>query len=330
MRLAILRAAFFRATSCVFIFIASTLGTDRLDAAITYLNGVGVPTLFDTIVIGDFNDESSQGWIASEDFSSSAGNDFRFRFYGPDDFSLSNRFTALNEAGTGSDPYIQLKLSDSPLLGVPDQFTVGTLPGQFDIISFELHFLLYPGAITSGGAGSELVWGDQFFLNDTGPPARAVFYDNDGGVTAAGQGDTALAFGASPGELGDGGIHNITIQRLPGDEGYGDVFDSVRIDPIGDGSISVGTVFGIHSVTLSRSNGAPTGTPNGDWDNDGNIDGADFLLWQRLDGTAAELAAWQANFDGPPVGTARAVPEPGSIVLFGLAVVWVAIRRCRY
>jgi len=295
--------------------IASTLGTDRLDAAITYLNGVGAPTLFDSIVIGDFNDETSQGWIASEDFSDvgDGAEDFRFRFYGPDDFSLSNRFTALNEAGTGSDPYIQLKLSDSPLAGVPDQFTVGTLPGQYDIISFELHFLLYPGTITSGGTGSELVWGDQFFLGGTSPPARAVFYDNDGGVTAASQGDTALAFGASQGELGNGGIHTITIQRLPGDEGFGSVFDTVRIDPIGDGPISVGTIFGIHNVTLSRSNGAPTGASNGDWDNDGDLDGADFLLWQRLDGTGATLAAW-----------------PGSIVLFGLAAALVATRRRRF
>jgi len=343
MRLAILRATFFRATWCVSIFIASTLGTDRLDAAITYINGVGAPTLFDSIVIGNFNDQSSQGWIASEDFSSSEEfgfgvEDFFFRleseFGDPDeDYSLANDFpTAINEAGTSSDPYIQLKLTDSPLAGVPDSFTVGVLPGQFDIISFDLRFENFSLPFISGDAGSELVRGDQFFLGGTSPPDRVVFLDNNGGVTAASQGDIALAFGNGPGELGQslvgGEFSNVIIHRLPGDEGFGDVFDSIRIDPIGDDPTSVGTLFSIDNVMLSRSSGEPTGAPNGDWDNDDDLDGADFLLWQRLDGTPATLAAWEANYGGAPLGTVRAVPEPGSIVLFGLAVALIATRRC--
>ena len=72
-------------------------------------------------------------------------------------------------------------------------------------------------------------------------------------------------------------------------------------------------------------------TPSADFDRDGNIDGQDFLIWQRgfsaaapsqssgdanFDGAVdgADLEAWQMNYPGV-VAAARTVPEPGSIPL---------------
>jgi len=54
----------------------------------------------------------------------------------------------------------------------------------------------------------------------------------------------------------------------------------------------------------------------GDFDDDGDVDGADFLEWQRNDGTAAGLALWESTFGTfSSSETLRVIPEPASIVL---------------
>jgi hypothetical protein len=89
---------------------------------------------------------------------------------------------------------------------------------------------------------------------------------------------------------------------------------------------------------------------NSDFDNDGDVDGADFLTWQANLGAtgvapgnkstgdangdgnvdAADLGIWQAHFGLPPsIGAAGAVPEPGAWALaaLGLAAAGAARRR---
>lgn len=86
---------------------------------------------------------------------------------------------------------------------------------------------------------------------------------------------------------------------------------------------------------------------NGDFDGDGDVDGADFLTWQRGlgltgqpdattgdadddgDVDAADLALWQSHFGGAPaVAAIGAVPEPASLAL--LAAGGVAIGAIRW
>jgi hypothetical protein len=58
-------------------------------------------------------------------------------------------------------------------------------------------------------------------------------------------------------------------------------------------------------------------TSSGDFDNDGDVDGRDFLLWQRNQ-SVGNLSDWQANYGFEPgmlTSTSTAVPEPGSISL---------------
>ncbi len=67
------------------------------------------------------------------------------------------------------------------------------------------------------------------------------------------------------------------------------------------------------------------GATDGDFDNDGDVDGADFLLWQRGGSpngpTAGDLAVWQSDYGTSPSASAvTVVPEPGSIMLLGLAL----------
>jgi len=98
----------------------------------------------------------------------------------------------------------------------------------------------------------------------------------------------------------------------------------------------------IRSLEISGGVTAPTG----DFDNDGDTDGRDFLAWQRGVGTtsgatraqgdsngdgdvdAGDLATWKAQF-GTAVAAAEGVPEPICSVLLitGMMGLWGAIRR---
>ena len=59
---------------------------------------------------------------------------------------------------------------------------------------------------------------------------------------------------------------------------------------------------------------ASVGQP-GDFDTDTDVDGADFLLWQR-DQAVGDLSVWQTNYGaGNSVANFSAVPEPSSLAL---------------
>jgi hypothetical protein len=80
---------------------------------------------------------------------------------------------------------------------------------------------------------------------------------------------------------------------------------------------------------------APAAGDDADFDGDSDVDGEDFLIWQRgLGGAAtpangnangdaavngADLAIWQAQFGPAAVAAVGAVPEPAAATLFGLA-----------
>jgi hypothetical protein len=72
------------------------------------------------------------------------------------------------------------------------------------------------------------------------------------------------------------------------------------------------------------------GTP-GDFDEDGDVDGRDFLVWQRGESpmplSAGDLAEWQANY-GPPAAAIFAVPEP-TTGLLGMACGMIGFLRRR-
>ncbi len=58
----------------------------------------------------------------------------------------------------------------------------------------------------------------------------------------------------------------------------------------------------------------------GDFDLDGDVDGRDFLIWQR-NPSAGNLAIWQANYGLPPlIAASNNVPEPSSWLLLSIAV----------
>jgi hypothetical protein len=76
---------------------------------------------------------------------------------------------------------------------------------------------------------------------------------------------------------------------------------------------------------------------DGDYDGDEDVDGNDYLVWQRGESPnsldPADLATWQANFGLPAAGPAfSAVPEPACLLLtsiagLGLLAVGRAVNR---
>jgi hypothetical protein len=70
---------------------------------------------------------------------------------------------------------------------------------------------------------------------------------------------------------------------------------------------------------------------SGDFDFDDDVDGADFLIWQR-DPSAGDRADWQANFGHAPATSVAAVPEPASallgLLIFAGLMGWGRAWRC--
>ena len=93
---------------------------------------------------------------------------------------------------------------------------------------------------------------------------------------------------------------------------------------------------------LATANATPLDTTNpggvpiagtsaaGDFDADGDIDGADFLKWQREMGDANSLGLWESGFGSSARAVAQAVPEPSTGLLLVLATSLLgSVRDCK-
>jgi hypothetical protein len=68
-----------------------------------------------------------------------------------------------------------------------------------------------------------------------------------------------------------------------------------------------------------------------DFDLDGDVDGRDFMEWQRGESptpfSSSDLAEWQNNYGAGSLSTATAVPEPTNAMLATLVVMGIVLRR---
>ncbi len=124
-------------------------------------------------------------------------------------------------------------------------------------------------------------------------------------------------------DLNDAGFGGLNNSNMPNQWWYGWI--GIRIDNEAD---ATGTVTGwAYETTMGMAiEAGDVGTPigqEGDFDGDHDVDGNDFLIWQRGNSPnpfpSGDLNLWQTNFGaGPLVANATAVPEPGSLLLSAL------------
>jgi len=226
---------------------------------------------------------------------------------------------------------VAIRLEDNTTLTV-DPLSVLDFNNQIDLNGLTLdttggggtvninHSVVGGGSITAssvlGTAGATGIGGS---LSSTGTLAIDLGadttdrFDVTGAATISGVLDVVLELGFTP-------TSNITVLTassvdttglsLNDPSGFFSGFDS-----------SSGT-----SIVLQLAAATP-----GDFDGDGDVDGNDFLEWQRTDGTPGGSADWQANYStGALAGAVTAVPEPTSatILLLG-ALAWMGRGRRR-
>jgi hypothetical protein len=67
----------------------------------------------------------------------------------------------------------------------------------------------------------------------------------------------------------------------------------------------------------------------GDFDSDGDVDGRDFLMWQRGGSpnplSSGDLALWQEQYDAGSLGAVTAVPEPNThwLLVMSAGLLWL-------
>ena len=77
-----------------------------------------------------------------------------------------------------------------------------------------------------------------------------------------------------------------------------------------------------------------TGPDPGDFDSDGDVDGADFLAWQRGNSpnplSASDLAEWESNYGAGagPLSASTSVPEPSTGLMLLLCLATVGMFFC--
>jgi hypothetical protein len=115
-----------------------------------------------------------------------------------------------------------------------------------------------------------------------------------------------------------------------------DIYLDIQFTAWGVGSPAGGS-FAYHRAAI---------TPSADFDRDGDVDGRDFLTWQRnyglaevlqfegdadFDGvvTADDLAVWQESYTAP-LTAINSVPEPAGLLLVGMAIAAGMFARNRY
>jgi hypothetical protein len=206
---------------------------------------------------------------------------------------------------------------------------------------------VFAGAFTGSGGSSG--GGDIFFLGDLRPgnsPARVNFENSIsfsattsleielGGLTPGAQFDMLEISGAATLD----GILDVSLingfapalgnsfEILRAEGGIFGAFSDVMLPELATGLLW-NVVYSNFSVLLQVMPGLV-----GDYNQNGTVDAADYVVWRKTDGSQAGYELWRTNF-GRSVGSGSslsgAVPEPGSSSLVLAAAVGLRLSQRR-
>jgi hypothetical protein len=206
------------------------------------------------------------------------------------------------------------------------------------------------GALSPGGdgAGSLAVTGNLSLINmgNLAIELSGTGFGQFDSLNISGQATLSGLLSIKVFDTGQGGTYSPvlgdTFEILTAGGGVSGVFD-VDVRTAIAGGLDLEAVYGLSSVEL-----LVVSALDGDYNNDGKVDAADYVVWRKYDGTtnrlpndpnggtigAAQFGTWRANFGASlpsPASPGATVPEPaGAMLLAGmLAIVSFRARRCR-
>lgn len=271
--------------------------------------GASDMTLNSTIVANDFLfgvDEAGQ----------------TFTFEATADITLNtNYFVAFNEGD------VTVDIQGGALLSIGSNFLLGQYDGKnngSDFMNDNDITVTIAGLVDVNGA---TILGDKYGLDNTGTPnplTTSELVDVLLDVTTGTLRTSNILFAPS-GDLTTylatntvAGNENTMGVRV-GDEGLivivGSDSTGSMNNLISQGLLYTDSGIGSLQVTYNGIDTLVQVTLDGDFNDDGNVDGADFLVWQA-DTSIGSLSDWEKNFGYvSPALAAATVPEPGSLTL---------------
>jgi hypothetical protein len=174
-------------------------------------------------------------------------------------------------------------------------------------ISWNPEVLTVTGNYTQGSAAT-------LELNLLSPSQHDVL-DIGGTADLAGTLKITLAVGAPVPQVGD--VFDL-LNFASASGGFG-TLDLPALDP--------GSMWNTSELLTTGAISVVAALP-GDFDFDGDVDGRDFLVWQR-DPSVGDLADWQTHYGEGLMSAVKAVPEPVGLALAAMASVIVACSRKR-
>jgi hypothetical protein len=174
---------------------------------------------------------------------------------------------------------------------------------------------------------SYLAGGQVRFMNDAG---TLVYWS----VSWGGTGFTGSTSGTSDNDS-NGNFGPPVNMALPSTSLQALLFDGAAGDPsttnLADYILTPGAATFINNAGTSFTLIAPP-EPTGDFDGDGDVDGRDFLKWQRGESpdelSVADLQLWQEQYGTSGLAAdVNAIPEPGALA--GIALCGIGAMLCR-
>jgi hypothetical protein len=267
-------------------------------------------------------------------------------------------------AGAGGSATLEI---ESGWLHVEDAVVIGENPAATSVLNLRGGLLRAP-ILRRGAGGAFNFTGGILHANDI-----EFSLENQGGTLALGEsigqtrvmGDLALTAGTLEIELAPNGVSDLLVV-----DGAAILGGHLQLDPIAGFTPSLGDSWQIatadsisgsfNSVTAGYSlqqqgdslrvffGPAPAPVLAGDYNDDGSVDAADYVVWRARHGTTnalpnetespnsidgADYNAWRTNFGASRPGAARisvaSVPEPGCLSMAAMLVVLLQLARQR-